>query len=154
MNSRQPTPDGEALIAGYLSSYPAELGAFVGELRCHLREEARPAFELAAPSTQSFNIGYGFTTKAWDCFVAIIVYRKHLNLSFPSGASLEDPEGILHGTGSRIRHLKLSSLADLEAAPAGELLAAARRHSLYLLRDESIDSDPKEVITRVRPPQK
>ncbi len=81
-------------IAAFLSPYSAEISSFAQALRVYLKQETKPAFELAGVSAQSFNIGYGFTTKAWDCYCGIIVYRKHINISLPSGASLSDPEGL------------------------------------------------------------
>lgn len=147
------TPDAEALILAGLASRSEALKTFVQELRIFLKGETRPAYELGAASTQSFNLGYGFTPRAWDCYCAIIVYRSHVNLSFPSGAQLPDPERLLHGSGSRIRHLKVGGLTDLEAEASRSLLQAAREHSLFQLRDEPIDPIPATVITRVRIPK-
>ena len=95
----------EQQIAPFLKPFSAEIRSYAQILRAYLKEETKPDFELAGKSAQSFNIGYGFTTTAWDCYCAIIVYRKHINISLPSGACLSDPEGLLHGTGSRVRHL-------------------------------------------------
>ena len=153
MTRSSPTPDAEALIAEGLASRPEGLRAFTQALREFLKQETHPAYELGATSTQSFNLGYGFTPKAWDCYCAIIVYRSHLNLSFPSGAQLDDPDQLLQGSGSRIRHLKIRNLDDLRNPPARSLLQAAREHSLYQLRDEAIQPNPGSVITRVRAPK-
>ena len=153
MTRNSPTPDAEALIAQGLASRPEALQAFAQSLREFLKQETQPAYELGATSTQSFNLGYGFTPKAWDCYCAIIVYQSHLNLSFPSGAQLPDPDDLLQGSGSRIRHLKIRTLDDLRPRPVRSLLQAAREHSLYQLRDEAIDPNPESVITRVRAPK-
>lgn len=125
----------EHQIAEFLEPYSADIRSFAQALRVYLKEETTPAFELVAQSTQSFNIGYGFTTTAWDCYCAIIVYRKHINISLPSGASLSDPTGLLHGTGSRVRHLKISGLKDIQKPAVRKLLKQARKNAFAAVED-------------------
>jgi hypothetical protein len=122
-------------IAAFLAAYSEEISSFAQALRVYLKQETKPAFELAGVSAQSFNIGYGFATKSWDCFCAIIVYRNHINISLPSGASLSDPEGLLHGTGSRIRHLKIRELKDVQTPAVRKLLKEARKNAIELVED-------------------
>ena len=89
----------EKQIEEFLSSRPEELRDLAQELRTFLKKETEPSYELLGQSVQSFNIGYAFTTTAWDSYCVIIVYKNHINISLPSGASLPDPDGILprHG---------------------------------------------------------
>ncbi len=61
----------EQKIDEFLMRFSEEIRSFVQALRAYLKEETKPAFELAGNSAQSFNIGYGFTTTAWDCYCAI-----------------------------------------------------------------------------------
>ncbi len=61
----------ELQIAEFLLPFSAEIRSFAQALRADLKEETKPAIELAGNSAQSFNIGYGFTTTAWDCYCAI-----------------------------------------------------------------------------------
>jgi hypothetical protein len=137
----------ERQIADFLAPYDEDIRTFAQDLRAYLKKETKPAIELAGMSAQSFNIGYGFTTTAWDCYCAIIVYRKHINISLPSGASLTDPDGLLHGTGSRIRHFKVKELADLKIPTARELLKEARKNARsLLLRGASTHKGVKTVV--------
>ena len=138
----------EQKIAACLASYDAAVSSFAQALRAYLKQQTKPAFELAGVSAQSFNIGYGFTTKSWDCYCAIIVYRKHINLSFPSGASLSDPEGLLHGTGSRIRHLKIKELNDVQAPAVAKLLTEARTNAFAAVEDDGSDHDGVKTIIK------
>ena len=140
--------DTEHQIADSLKSSSEQIRSLAQALRTYLKKETNPAFELAGKSAQSFNIGYGFTTTAWDCFCAIIVYRNHINISFPSGASLSDPDGILHGTGKRVRHLKIKELDDLKTPAVQKILNEARKNALFLLR--SLDDDHEGVITVIK----
>lgn len=126
-------------ISAFLESYSAEIATFAQDLRNYLKQETKPTFELAGQSAQSFNIGYGFTMKAWDCYCAIIVYRKHINISLPSGASLSDPKGLLHGTGSRIRHLKITEMKDVQTPAIRKSLKEARNNAFELVEDDGSD---------------
>jgi hypothetical protein len=128
--------------------YSAEISSFAEELRVYLKQETKPAFELAGASGQSFNIGYGFTTKAWDCYCAIIVYRKHINISLPSGASLSDPEGMLHGTGTRIRHLKIRELKEVQTPAVRRMLAEARKNALEAVEGSGSDHHGVKTIIK------
>ncbi|NNC89543.1 MAG: hypothetical protein HKN82_13900 [Akkermansiaceae bacterium] len=140
----------EEEIETFLRPYSPEIRAFAQELRTYLKQETRPSIELAGPSAQSFNIGYGFTTTAWDCFCAIIVYRKHINISLPSGASLPDPDGLLHGTGSRIRHLKIKELKDVQTPAVRKILKEARKKALFLAKDAGFEEDGVQTVIRKR----
>jgi hypothetical protein len=60
-------------------------------------------------------------------FCIYMVGKHHVTLGFHSGALLEDPAGILEGTGKNIRHVKLRSKEDLEQPAVAELIRAAHR---------------------------
>lgn len=64
-----------------------------------------------------------------DLIVALIPHRAHVNLQLADGALLEDPTGIVEGTGKRIRHVKCRSLDDVARPALRALLEqqAARR---------------------------
>ena len=44
----------------------------------------------------------------------------------------------MHGTGVRVRHLKLKSLADVQTEAARSLLGAAREQAVVCLEDRSV----------------
>lgn len=61
--------------------------------------------------------------------VALIPHTAHVNVQLADGADLDDPAGIVEGTGKRIRHVKCRSLDDVARAAMRRLLEeqAARR---------------------------
>ena len=61
--------------------------------------------------------------------VALIPHTAHVNVQLADGAVLDDPTGIVEGTGKRIRHVKCRSLDDVERPALRTLLEAqaARR---------------------------
>jgi hypothetical protein len=58
-------------------------------------------------------------------FAYVGVFRNHVNVGFFYGAELEDPAGLLEGTGKRMRHVKLRPGAPVDSAALGALIDAA-----------------------------
>jgi hypothetical protein len=52
-------------------------------------------------------------------------FKSHVNVGFFYGATLEDPEGLLEGSGKRMRHVKLSPDRKLNTAALSDLIDAA-----------------------------
>jgi hypothetical protein len=60
-------------------------------------------------------------------FGYVNAFSAHVNVGFFFGAVLDDPAGLLEGTGKRMRHVKLRPGQRIEAAALSELIAAAYR---------------------------
>jgi hypothetical protein len=52
-------------------------------------------------------------------------FKHHLNVGFFQGAALEDPAGLLEGTGKRMRHVKLKPGQEFDSAALRDLIQAA-----------------------------
>jgi hypothetical protein len=52
-------------------------------------------------------------------------FKNHVNVGFFYGAALEDPAGLLEGSGKRMRHVKLKPASELNSAPLSVLIEAA-----------------------------
>ena len=138
----------EKKIGEYLSPFNDKIKLLTQQLRTYLREETKPAFEIVGDSLQSLDIGYGFTEKAWDCYCAIIVYKNHINISFPSGASLSDSDGILVGSGSKIRHIRIHEFDEIKEPKVIKLLAEARKKAYDLVEKHKEYYEPIYTIIR------
>ena len=60
-------------------------------------------------------------------FGYINAFTAHVNVGFFHGAMLDDPAGLLEGTGKRMRHVKLRFAQQMNAVALRELIAAAYR---------------------------
>ncbi len=60
-------------------------------------------------------------------FGYVNAFRAHANVGFFRGAALPDPAGLLEGTGTRMRHVKLRPGAALDEAALAALICAAYR---------------------------
>jgi hypothetical protein len=58
-------------------------------------------------------------------FGYVNVFKDHVNVGFFLGAELEDPTGLLQGSGRRMRHVKLRPGVDVDVAAVGALIQAA-----------------------------
>ncbi len=67
------------------------------------------------------------TFEAKDPFCFYMVGKNHVTFGFHYGTSLNDPEGLLKGTGKNIRHVKLRTVQDLEQKGLKNLVLSAAR---------------------------
>jgi hypothetical protein len=69
-----------------------------------------------------------------DAFIHIVAYEKHVNLGFNQGALLPDPHGLIKGTGKSIRHIRITTEADLKR-PLRPYIQAAIKQAKRPQRD-------------------
>lgn len=58
-------------------------------------------------------------------FGYVNTFKSHVNVGFFYGAMLEDPAGLLEGSGKRMRHVKLTPRSDVNAEALRDLICAA-----------------------------
>jgi hypothetical protein len=58
-------------------------------------------------------------------FAYVNVFRVHVNVGFFHGVELEDPVGLLQGSGRWMRHVKVRPGQSLDRAALGDLIDAA-----------------------------
>src|SRR5579863_3810723 len=59
-------------------------------------------------------IWFGFSGKMKDMFCYITTHARHINLGFPQGATLPDPNRVLEGNGKAMRHIQFRSISDMD----------------------------------------
>jgi hypothetical protein len=104
-------------------------------------EEAPEAIELIYDAYNAVVAGYSFTGRPSDGFIHIPAYAQWVNLGFHRGSELDDPRGVLQGSGRWIRHIRISELADLERPYVREFVKAAIARAKR--PDPRTDSGPK-----------
>jgi uncharacterized protein DUF1801 len=87
--------------------------------------EQYPKSHLLLYDGYATSVVFSSTTKLGGAFAHIAVYKKHLNLGFNQGTLLEDPDGLLKGTGKLIRHLRVENWESFPEEPVARLLAQA-----------------------------
>ena len=99
--------------------------------------------------TYCISNAFTFTGKQGQGFIHIATYAQHVNLGFDRGAELDDPHQLLKGTGTRIRHIRLSSPADVKQASIVELIHAAVQQGLAMA-DEKGGAVARQVVVKRR----
>ena len=105
-------PPGPQLL-GFLEAYDRPISDLALALREIILEEAPDASE-SIYQVYTVAIWFGFSGKMKDMFCYIATNAKHVNLGFPRGAVLPDPNRVLEGDGKAIRHIKFTILRDLD----------------------------------------
>ncbi|HEU0074327.1 MAG TPA: DUF1801 domain-containing protein [Dehalococcoidia bacterium] len=106
------------VIDAWLGSQAADLGAIVREWFERIRACGDDVREL-------MHDGYPTACVEDAAFAYAGVFRAHVNVGFFLGAELDDPTGLLEGTGKRMRHVKCRPGADVDAAALRALIDAA-----------------------------
>ena len=106
---RPPDPQ----LIGFLEAYDRPVVDLALALREIILEEVPNASE-SIYQTYTVAIWFGFSEKMKDMFCYIATNARHINLGFPRGSTLPDPNRVLEGEGKAMRHIKFSSTAELE----------------------------------------
>ena len=114
----------DAQLLGFLGAYDPHIAGLALALREIILEEAPTASE-SIYQVYTVAIWFGFSGKMKDMFCYIATNASHVNLGFPRGTSLPDPNRVLEGDGKTMRHIKFSSLADVERPFVRRYLQAA-----------------------------
>ena len=112
----------EADVDRLLSEHPPEIQAIERALRTTIRREVPAAMEQVDFGNKL--IAFGRSMKMRGLLFAIIAHKSWVNLQLADGADLPDPGGLIEGTGKRIRHVKIRSVADASASPVLAIIRA------------------------------
>ena|SRR3984957_18478166 len=103
-------PDRQLL--GFLEAYGRPIADLALALREIILEEVPDASE-SIYQVYTVAIWFGFSGKMKDMFCYIATNARHINLGFPRGSTLPDPNRVLEGDGKTMRHIKFASERDL-----------------------------------------
>lgn len=95
-----------------------ELGAIASrwfELMRACGDDVRELLHDGHPTACLGDAAFGYTN----------VFTNHLNVGFFRGAELEDPAGILEGTGKFMRHVKIRPEAEIDEKALTEMIERA-----------------------------
>jgi hypothetical protein len=103
-----------AELIDFLAPFSDEVHELALGLRARVLTVMPNAHEFVWDATNAVSLAYTPATQWQDSVVHIASYTKWVNLGFNEGASLDDPLGILVGTGAHIRHVRFGAVGDLE----------------------------------------
>jgi hypothetical protein len=105
-------------IDSWLAGRPAALRALAQTWFLRMRqcgEDVRELMHDGCPVACVADVPFGYVN----------VFSEHVNVGFYNGAALDDPLGLLAGTGKRMRHVKLRIGREFDPAALSGLIDAA-----------------------------
>lgn len=114
----------------------AQLDAFIDRFSPDIATDARHALafltarlptatRLVYDNYNALVIGFGASEKVGDIILSIALYPRWVTLFFLRGVDLPDPGGVLEGSGSQVRGVRLQPISRLEMPEVAALIDAA-----------------------------
>ncbi len=143
---RPPIPE----LLQFLAPYDTAIQRLALEVRAYLLTIEPRATETIYDAYNAVAIGYSFTGRLKECYCHVAVYSKHVNLGFNHGADLQDPQEILQGQGSQVRHVTIHEKSDLAGSYLKGLVRAAIVNARALSVAASIpEIEPQSIVKAV-----
>jgi hypothetical protein len=101
-------------LAGFIAKFDPAMQKRIKAARAAMRRRLPSANELVYDNYNFFVIGYSASERPSDCLLSLAANAKGIVLSFYYGSSLPDPAGVLQGSGSQNRFIRLESAAMLQ----------------------------------------
>ena len=105
-------------ITDWMNRHPGQLGAIAQHWFDVIRDCGDDVREL-------LHDGHPTACIADAAFAYVNAFKAHVNVGFFRGAELEDPMGLLEGTGKYMRHVKLRPDVDIDAKALIKLIKSA-----------------------------
>jgi len=107
----------EKSVEGYIASLEPWQAEIARKVRTIVREsapQARESFKWAQPVYEMNGP-----------FAYIKAFKSAVNFGFWRGADLRDPQGLLQGSGEKMRHVKLNNPDEIDAAALADFVQQA-----------------------------
>lgn len=141
----KPPPD----LIKFLKPYDRAIQKLALQLRALVLEEMAPCHENIYDAYSAVAIGYGTSDRLSDGICHIAVYTQHVNLGFNQGSLLDDPRGILKGSGKLVRHLTIKTQDDLARPEIRTFL----KRALKLAREDEYKLGERRLAQSSRQPK-
>jgi len=142
---RVDTPPPSEEMIRLLSRFDLKVGELALELRSLVLREAPGAIEKIL-DTYVLAFLYTLTDRWSDGSFHIVVNAKHVNMGFSRGAELDDPDGLLEGTGKQIRHIKIRERQDLKLPHLRKFVRAAIKNAKLNQKERALTSVSKAKL--------
>jgi len=116
-----------AQLTSIIDARPPDMAKLTKAVLAKVRERIPGAVEMVYDKKNSLVIGFCAAERASNVINSIAVYSKWINLYFFEGDTLPDPEGLLQGTGSMVRSIRVTDAAELDLPAVKALMAEARK---------------------------
>lgn len=145
-------PSASSQVSGFIARYSPDVASQLRAARSEVRALFPRGYELVYDNYNALGFGFSTSPKASGVVLSVVAYPKWVTLFFFHGVHLSDPDGILQGSGSRIRSLRLSPASLLASKPVRVLL----KQAIARVKDELatapvLSTTVKSIAARQRP---
>jgi len=130
----------------FLQAFPPKISKLFLATRRVVLEAAPGVNELIYDAYNAVSAAYSFSDRLKEAFCHVAAYSGYVNLGFNRGAELPDPSGALIGSGARIRHIRLTTPADLQSPALRSLVREAVVQGGQLVASERGARKPSSMI--------
>jgi hypothetical protein len=146
-------------LAGFLGRYSPAVRRIAANALVRLRKRVPGAIEMVYDNYNALVIGFSPTERPSDALFSIVLYPNYVRLFFLDGASLDDPEDLLQGSGRLVRSIRLVPDASVIDRPAVRALIAQaiaasdvpfdrRQRRTLVIRSVSAKQRPRRARSR------
>ncbi|HJU45010.1 MAG TPA: DUF1801 domain-containing protein [Vicinamibacterales bacterium] len=116
-----------AQLNAIIDARPPSMAKLTRAVLAKVRERLPGAVEMVYDKKNSLVIGFCSAERGSHVINSIATYTHWINLYFFEGDTLPDPEGLLQGTGSMVRSIRITDAAELDRPAVRALMAEARK---------------------------
>src|SRR5437870_1599741 len=103
--------DAQAQLNTSMAKYSPEVAADARRALALLEARLPTASRLVYDNYNALVVAFGTSGKVGDIILSIAVYPRWVTLFFLRGVDLPDPHGLLEGSGSQVRGVRLQPLS-------------------------------------------
>ena len=110
----------------FLAKYTPEMVKAASASLARMRKQVPGAIELVYDNYNALVVGFGPSERASEAVLSLAMMPRWVTLCFlQGGPNLPDPHGILRGSGTTVRNVRLASPADLDTPAIRALIETA-----------------------------
>lgn len=117
--------DAQAQLDMFFARYSPQVEEDARDALMFLSARLPTATRLVYDNYNALVIAFGTSEKVSDIILSVALYPRYVTLFFARGVDLPDPHGILEGSGSTIRGVRLQPIDRLKSPEIGALIDAA-----------------------------
>lgn len=146
------TESAEKQLDRFLDRFRPEVAGLAQTTLMKLRKRLPHAKELVYDNYNALVIGFSPSERSSEGIFSIAVYPEHINLFFLQGAKLADPDGLLEGAGSVVRHIAKIDEKTLDRADVKAMMGTAMKMAKVPFDEETeYELIIKSVSAKQRP---
>jgi hypothetical protein len=111
----------------FIARFTPDIAALARGALKRMRKRLPTAHQLVYDNYNALGIGFAPTDRASTVIFSIVLYPRRVSLFFMQAkpSKLDDPDGLLRGSGNVVRHIPLESAAMIDSAPLQRLIDQA-----------------------------